>query len=376
MEAAANGIAIADVNGTLEWVNPAFTKLTGYSVSEAVGQNPRILKSGKQSPEFYEQLWQTITAGRVWHGELVNKRKDGSLYDEEMTITPVRDATDHVAHFVAMKQDITERKRVEAELRWKTAFLEAQTESNLDGLLVVDDQQNKILQNRSFADIWHIPQRILERPEDEATLQFVMDKVKDSVRFLERVRYLYAHRDDTSRERIELKDGRVLDLFTAPVLSGDGHYYGRFWNFRDITDQTRAKEELHQAKEAAEAANRAKSDFLANMSHEIRTPMNGIIGMTGLFLDTTLSEEQREYANGVMLSADSLLKIINDILDFSKIEAGRMELEQLDFDLRESLGNIMQSLSNRAQEKGLELLYEVRPDVPDALIGDAARLRR
>jgi|HubBroStandDraft_4_1064222.scaffolds.fasta_scaffold03708_5 signal transduction histidine kinase/DNA-binding response OmpR family regulator len=145
---------------------------------------------------------------------------------------------------------------------------------------------------------------------------------------------------------------------------------------RESLERSRVEEELRASKYAAEASSRAKSEFLANMSHEIRTPLNGVIGMTDLALETELSVEQKEYLDTVKLSADSLLGVINDILDFSKIEAGRIELDKADFNLRDCLETTLKTLALRADEKGLELLCEIAPEVPEVVEGDSSRLRQ
>ena len=194
------------------------------------------------------------------------------------------------------------------------------------------------------------------------------------------LRALLARKAGRLQERIELtarhRDGHEFPAEAAisSLQLGEKSLFTAF--VHNVTKRKKEEREKEEAKTAAEEGSRVKSEFLANMSHEIRTPLNGVIGMTDLALETELTREQRDYLETVKLSADSLLSVINSILDFSKIEAGKVDLEALDFELRECMEAALKTLALRADEKGLELLCDVAADVPETVIGDPGRLRQ
>jgi len=260
-------------------------------------------------------------------------------------------------------------KRVEE----RTAYLNALIENSPLAIMVLDAEQKVQLCNPAFEELFqYTRQEVIGKP---------VDGLLSAGDLLLEARAI--SRDTLGGTPVSMVTRRVrkdrsfvdVELHAVPLVV-KGKLVGSFAMYQDISVRKSTEEAMRRAKEAAEASSRAKSEFLANMSHEIRTPMNGIMGMTELVLDTELDSEQREYLNMAKLSADSLLSLINDILDYSKIEAGKLEIDAIDFNLGDAVGDTMKTLGLRAHQKGLELAYDIQPDVPDALLGDPGRLRQ
>lgn len=369
-------VVITDPEGTIEYVNPKFTEVSGYSFDEAIGQNPRVLNAGLQPTEFYKDMWNTIISGRDWQGEFANKKKNGDIYWENATISPIRNTEGRITHFVAVKEDISKRKLAEEALRESEETLSKITSSALTAIIMLSSETGKVsFWNEAAEKIFGwMAQEVTGKKLHNLIIpeQYQQQHIEGLKRFSQTgVGPMIGQSTEMTALNRDGKEFPIELNLSSVKLKGQWHAIGLI---TDITDRKQAEQELKKAKEIAEEATRAKSDFLANMSHEIRTPMNAIIGMSHLCLGTELEPRQRDYVEKVYNSAQALLGIINDILDFSKIEAGKLDMEAIPFRLDEVLDNLGNLAAMKAQEKGLELLFDTHPDVPRALIGDPLRL--
>ncbi|MBE0504235.1 MAG: PAS domain S-box protein [Desulfuromonadales bacterium] len=371
-------VVITNRAGNIEYVNPHFSKMTGYSAAEALGQNPRILKSDWHPPEFYQELWETILSGGNWHGEFHNIQKDGGRHWISAAISPVKDANGEITHFVGVQEDVTEKKWAAEELERSDEQIRLLLESTAEAIYGVNVLSRCTFANPACA-------RLLGyRHPDELVGQNMHSLIhhtrKDGSHFpVEECRMNAIFRGEggchIKDEVLWRADGTCFDAEYWAYPQRRGHQVvGGVVTFFDITERKQWEEQLLQAKALAEAATRAKSEFLANMSHEIRTPMNAAMGMLYLMQQTPLTGQQKNYLEKAQNATNSLLRIINDILDFSKIEAGKLEMESVPFRLDTVLDLLSDVSATALHDKPIKFRITTPADLPVNLIGDPLRL--
>ena len=373
-------VSITDSSGAMVYANDRLCEISGYERDELLGLTYEHMSSDKHTASFFQDMWGQLKTGHVWRGEIRFLAKYGSPYWVSATIVPFANEQEGASQYICIATDITLQKDMQEEIKGSRVFLQRMAESLGEGVYATDHEGVVTFMNSKAESLLGYSLMDLSMEPFHAAVQLTDAEGKS----------LFGEESDL-HERV-LKKGHEFKTEDATVCSSDGHRFpisltlvplvddgntiGAVGAFQDITERKRNEERLRDAISQANDASRAKSEFLANMSHEIRTPMNAILGMSHLALQTDLSLKQRNYVEKVHHSAESLLGLINDILDFSKIEAGKLDIEQVTFSLQQVFDSLSSVLGFKAEEKGLELLFDLTNDVPRGLVGDPMRLNQ
>jgi len=371
---------VIDADQNVSLINKKGCEISGYTQEEITGRNWFDMVIPEKERDVVKDVFTSLMAGEIetteyYENHLLTQKGPEKIIAWHNTV--LSDEKGSIIGTLASGEDITDRKKTEKALQKSEETFRAISATANDGIIMMDTEGKVTYWNRAAEKIFGYTGEEILGKELHTTLT--------PERFLEAHKKGFARFKTTGQgaaigETLELaavkKDGTEIpvDLSLASVkIDGEWNAVGLI---RDITNRKLAEKALQKSKREAEDANLAKTEFLASMSHEIRTPMNAIIGMADLLQETRLDTEQKQYVQTFQSAGENLLNIINDILDISKVEAGQIQLETTDFNLNEMIENICEVMAIRAHEKGLELTYNIMPNVPTDLLGDPVRLRQ
>ena len=368
------GIFHTDSDGAAVYANAAWLEISGLDAQETLGHGwSKVIHPDDR--ERVVSAWKTtIDSGRDFDITYRVLRPDGELRHVHVKATVLNIEDGAEGGYVGVVHDISEQVETAEQLRDNNVLLQTMLAHIPCGISVFDKNLKLRVGNPLFRQLLDLPDHLFDgaRATFHSLNMYTARRVAPDNPEAEVERRLQAALHPQQRvHELTRANGQVLEVRRALMPGG-----GFVTTYMDVTASKKTLQSLREAKEEAEQAALAKSAFLATMSHEIRTPMNGVIGMTSLLLDTPLTEEQREFTEVIRQSGEGLLVVINDILDYSKIESGNMDLEWLPFDLQETLESSIELLALKAQEKKLDLVYLIEPDVPTWIYGDLARLRQ
>ena len=419
LSVAANAIILTDLEGKISWVNPSFIKQTGFEKDEVIGKTTSFLKSGKHDENYYKQMWDIISSGETWYGEITNRRKDGSQFIVEQTITPVRASDGTISHYVSIWQDITDRKRAEDALRRQNEYLATATEvgrlitSTLDISALFNRTANLV---RSRFGYYHVSIFTVDETGFTATLRESTGEAGEEMKRRQHSLTVGSksiignvtangktlvvnntaidpiHRTNPLLPETRAEAGIPLKIGSRVMgaLDIQAREVGAFMD-EDIAvletladqiavalDNARSYELAQQAVNEMRELDRIKSQFLANMSHELRTPLNSIIGFSRVILkgiDGPVNDQQHQDLSAIYSSGQHLLNLINDVLDLSKIEAGKMELAIEEVNIADTINSVMSTAIGLVKDKPVRLEKELEPSLP-TVRADAMRIRQ
>jgi PAS domain S-box-containing protein len=368
VEHSSASIVITDDKGNIEYINPKFTDMTGYSFDEVRGKNPRILKSGLVEDRVYRNLWDTISNGDEWKGEFFNKKKDGSLYWERALVSSLKNENGDITHFVGVKEDITEQKKNEVALRESTRTVNELLDALGGPALLFKPGGDIVSMNRVAARMLGV-----DRSESEGANIYELINEQDREYYIKFREQLYQERKAINVERTY--GDTTFDIVIYPIFASDGTLFRVALYGHDITLLKKAGEALEQSVKNAVESNQGKSRFVAVMSHEIRSPIAAIISMAGI-AETLSTEEKQEYFISIKRTAEHLHRIVDNILDFTRLEAKKMELSLRAFSIDHCVRDAVRLFGAMTKEKGISLKYNCDKSFPKLLIGDDDRINQ